>query len=196
MVGNDIVDISLAKKQRSWQRVGFLGKVFTSDELVMIANAEDTVQMIWTLWSMKESVYKILIQQGHQRFFNPLKLKCMVSSSRHGSVTAFSQVFITQTRQMADYIFTIACTEEDLMSSRLSDVFLVSTNASIQSKYTHDRCLYKIAADKDWDLSLLEIRKTEKGVPKIYYHDNLSLISISLTHHGHFGAYTYMDDQN
>ena len=41
MIGNDIVDLKLAKNQSNWQRKGFLEKQFTEEE-------QKTILTIWT----------------------------------------------------------------------------------------------------------------------------------------------------
>ena len=60
MVGNDIVDLKHAALESNWQRKGFLNKVFTSSEKQYIQDAENPFQMVWLIWSMKESAYKII----------------------------------------------------------------------------------------------------------------------------------------
>ena len=63
MIGNDIVDLKLASIQSNWQRKGFLNKVFTKKEQTLILNASNSFEMVWLLWSIKESAYKVYIQQ-------------------------------------------------------------------------------------------------------------------------------------
>ena len=36
MIGNDVVDLELAKKESNWQRRGFLSKIFTKNEQRLI----------------------------------------------------------------------------------------------------------------------------------------------------------------
>ena len=44
MIGNDIVDLQLAKKQSNWQRKGFLDKQFTVSEQEEIARSKNPFQ--------------------------------------------------------------------------------------------------------------------------------------------------------
>ena len=41
MIGNDIVDLNLAKTESNWQRKGFLEKQFTDSEINEILNSEN-----------------------------------------------------------------------------------------------------------------------------------------------------------
>mgnify|MGYP003583470498 CR=1 FL=1 len=41
MIGNDIVDLVLAKKESNWKRNRFLDKIFTIKEQVLIVDAEN-----------------------------------------------------------------------------------------------------------------------------------------------------------
>ena len=69
MIGNDVVDLNLAKTQSNWERKGFLGKIFTKKEQEFIFNTKSSFEMVWLLWSMKESAYKIYFKKHSVRFF-------------------------------------------------------------------------------------------------------------------------------
>ncbi len=74
MIGNDIVDLALASLQSNWRRAGYLNKLFTQKEQDYILQAPNPDVMVWTLWTMKEAVYKIIIQQNGQRGYYPLRI--------------------------------------------------------------------------------------------------------------------------
>ena len=75
MIGNDIVDLNLAKTQSNWERKGFLKKQFTDEEQLSIHSSRNSFLEVWLLWSMKEAAYKCYSQQYQIRFFNPKKLE-------------------------------------------------------------------------------------------------------------------------
>jgi len=75
LIGNDIIDLSLAKTASNWQRKGFLEKQFTANEQQLILEAPNSFVMVWRLWSMKEAAYKIYTQQHIVRFFAPKKFE-------------------------------------------------------------------------------------------------------------------------
>jgi phosphopantetheinyl transferase (holo-ACP synthase) len=111
MIGNDVVDLILAKKESNWKRRGFLDKIFTADEQQLIASATDSEIMVWTLWTMKEAAYKIYNRESGIRAFIPLKIQCAVDiyTSRHqGIVTIDDKQYITRSGISKDFIHTIA----------------------------------------------------------------------------------------
>ena len=69
MIGNDIIDLSLAKIESNWQRRGFLEKQFTANEQKLILAAKNSFVLVWKFWSMKEAAYEVYVQQNEIRFF-------------------------------------------------------------------------------------------------------------------------------
>ena len=76
MIGNDIIDLTLAKLESNWQRKGFLEKLFTTFEQSLICNSENPEQMVWHLWSRKEAAYKIYHRETKIRAFIPMQIEC------------------------------------------------------------------------------------------------------------------------
>ena len=86
MIGNDIIDLKLAKKESNYLRAGFLEKQFSSNEQAIIKSTSNTFLLVWRLWSMKEAAYKVYTQQNETRFFAPKKFDCLISSDLNGFV--------------------------------------------------------------------------------------------------------------
>ena len=59
MIGNDIVDLVQARFQSNWKRKGFVQKIFTQKEQELIFSSKNPENMVWNLWTRKESAYKI-----------------------------------------------------------------------------------------------------------------------------------------
>ena len=76
MIGNDIVDLTLARRESNWKRSGFLDKIFTKRELLLILNTQNPEHMVWDFWSRKEAAYKIYNRQTGVRAFIALQLEC------------------------------------------------------------------------------------------------------------------------
>jgi phosphopantetheinyl transferase (holo-ACP synthase) len=112
MIGNDIVDLALAKKESNWQRDRFLDKIFTVNEQLLIANAENPEIMVWNLWSRKEAAYKIYNRETGIRGFFPLKLECSFENTTFGTVSIKEKIYFTQSRIENDSIYTIAVAEK------------------------------------------------------------------------------------
>jgi phosphopantetheinyl transferase (holo-ACP synthase) len=108
LIGNDVIDLSLAKTQSNWQRKGFLKKLFSNDEQQLILEALNSFEMVWRLWSMKEAAYKIFTQQHSVRFFAPKKFECKLTQGSKGVVCYQGQQFYTSSIINQQYIFTKA----------------------------------------------------------------------------------------
>jgi len=108
MIGNDVVDLALTEQESNWQRKGFLEKIFTVDEQLRIENAADKPVLIWTMWSQKEAVYKILRQKGASRGFYPLKIACLNAEN----VRYQNEDFYTKTSKVETSLQTLAVTKK------------------------------------------------------------------------------------
>lgn len=116
MIGNDIVDLALARKESNWKRKGFLDKIFTQKEQSLIANSEDPDVMVWNLWSRKEAAYKIYNRETGIREYIPMQLACFYKSETTGTVSCNGRIYHTETIVTNDFVYTIATVKPDLFS--------------------------------------------------------------------------------
>ena len=112
MIGNDIVDLALALKESNWKRPGFLDKIFTIEEQILIDNAMNPDEMVWNLWSRKEAAYKIYSRQTGIRAYIPTQLVCIYENDSLGKVICRGNTYYTKTSITADKIHTIAVVEK------------------------------------------------------------------------------------
>lgn len=108
MIGNDIVDLALAKKESNWKRKGYLDKIFTVSEQLLIQKSTNQELAIWNLWSRKEAVYKIILQKGGKRGYYPRKIACLDLNLENGMVEFENQIFYTITIVKNESIYSIA----------------------------------------------------------------------------------------
>ena len=108
MIGNDIVDLALAEKESNWKRKGFIDKIFTIQEQLLIKSSVNQEIIIWDLWSRKEAAYKIYNRQTGIRKYNPIQFECFDLNLEIGKVVFENQVFYTKTEISSEYIYTIA----------------------------------------------------------------------------------------
>lgn len=111
MIGNDVIDLVLAKKESNWKRKGFLDKIFTEGEQLFISKAENSETMVWNLWSRKEAAYKIYNRQTGIRAFIPRQLECFDLEKNLGKVICNGRVYFTKTTITSDCIETVAVTD-------------------------------------------------------------------------------------
>lgn len=106
MIGNDVVDLALAKVESTWQRKGYLEKLFTLKEQKLISESKNQTEIVWILWSRKEAVYKIIRQQNGERGFYPLRIENL---EYEFGVVCFEKVhFYVKTTIVDDCIHSIA----------------------------------------------------------------------------------------
>jgi len=184
MVGNDIIDLTKARETSNWEHSRFLDKVFTATEKEAIKNSEDPFQCIWRLWSMKESAYKIYVQQFRAPFFNPKKINCKQINSKKGSVIIKNETYTTLSKTTSSYIYTTAFSSESINSFSKK----IKIPEKKQRKKSHFQLLKMFSKLHQLDLSALKIKKCCLGIPSIYYKNKKLQHSISITHHGKFGG--------
>ena len=192
MIGNDIVDLGLAMKEGTWKRPGFQKKVFAVEEQKLIAHSSKAFLLIWRLWSMKESAYKLYIRLGGKRFFNPSKLVCKVESKTRGSVRVDDQVFTTSSLIEDDYVFSTAAIKAT-QPFQSQVIELQSSNYEIQSRDTKSGALTQVAKQRSFNLEAMEIRKSPSGVPEAFHQGLKIPIDLSLSHHGKFGVFSILN---
>jgi phosphopantetheinyl transferase (holo-ACP synthase) len=183
MIGNDVVDLQLAKTQSNWQRKGFLEKQFTLEEQQAILNSKNPFLQVWLFWSMKEAAYKCYVQEHQKRFFAPKKLECSLTNENEGFVSFEDKKFYTTTFLSAFFLFTIAKeTQEQII------IF-----SAIGSPKTIDIDLKKKLTEETGILSEeIEKRKTAIGAPLFYHQKELLTKSCSISHHGNYGAFAFI----
>jgi phosphopantetheinyl transferase (holo-ACP synthase) len=159
MIGNDIVDLALARKESNWKRNRFLDKIFTKNEQLLISNAENPEVMVWNLWSRKEAAYKIYNRQTQIRAYIPLRLECfnldIIDGISYGKVLLKNSVYFTKTEITAQFIHTMA----------------------VENVQDFDK------------IKTLENRKNiriNNGVPSYFDNENSVARPVSISHHGRF----------
>lgn len=186
MIGNDIVDIAEAIEKSNWQRPRFLEKLFTIKEQELIQNTENPFLMVWRLWSMKESAYKLYIQRYPSRFYSPKQFACEINDSQ-GKVRYKDFMCYVKTSITPQYIIS---------ESRLVKVNMVSECIEMkthspknQSETIKAQLLSTIAQQFNIIKEDLTILKSGFGIPSVYQNSKKLNIGISISYHGNYGAY-------
>jgi len=191
MIGNDIVDLEIANVQSDWQRKGFLDKIFTKNEQVMIEGSKNPFQLVWLLWSMKESAYKCHSQKGKTRFFAPKKLECELTSENEGLVLINNECYDTNSRISSNYILTAASNTHHAMVEQ--DFFkLKEITYAASSNAVHHKLKKAISKSMKVSIDALSIKKNALGIPKLYQNEKQLQVSFSMSHHGNYGAYSIL----
>jgi phosphopantetheinyl transferase (holo-ACP synthase) len=194
MVGNDIIDIAKTQRTTNWERPGFLNKIFTAEEQAYIMKSENSFITVWRLWSMKESAYKVYVQAGSERFFKPTALECKLDNStstsdfKEGTVKMGKMELKTVSSLNQNYIFTSASSS----NSKIATAILALERATVkeQSNFIHQQLLDVMAKENNLNRKALCLTKNKNGVPTLLYRNESLKHSISITHHGLYGAYS------
>lgn len=191
MIGNDIVDLEQARQESNWRRKGFLDKLFTPPEQQLIYDATDSDRMVWLLWSMKESAYKVAVRKTKTRLFAPVKLACSLHSSVEESANgcvSYGEIYQTRSLITSRYIATVAFAANT--TPAYSQVIIPFDTSDYQ---THYQCLRQTIRQHSSALFQtteheIHINKDSLGVPVLTIGDSAT-VPISISHHGYYGAY-------
>lgn len=181
MIGNDIVDLNLAKTQSNWQRKGFLEKQFTDFEINEIVNSANPFLKVWLFWSMKEATYKCFVQKHQKRFFAPKKFSCKIVSETKGIVEIDSEKYYINYLISNNYIESIA--KEDKVKKMVSKLYLVDKNDS-STKIIDDKLLSFFGDDT-------QLQKNDLGIPYLTQNNKKLDVSVSKSHHGSYGGFAF-----
>lgn len=183
MIGNDVVDLNLAKTESNWKRKGFLEKQFTDFEIDKILNSENPFITVWLFWSMKEAAYKCYVQEHKKRFFAPKKIACEMISESEGIVNIQSNIYSINCLISNNYIHSFASKSND--KKMVTKLFFINKK-KYKTKITNQNLLSNFSDD-------VQLQKNELGVPYLVYQQKKLQISISISHHGNYGGYAILN---
>lgn len=191
MIGNDIVDLALAKRESNWRRRGYLDKIFTPHEQHLIQTATNPDQLVWLLWSMKESAYKLAVRRSQNRVFAPAKIACEIIS--RGSETATGNVFYNgacQTKSVITprYISTVAFTSNAIPAPEQFTVLFETTNHQTHQRQIREQIRQHSAWLFDTPEGEILISKDSIGAPLLTV-GNSAPVPLSISHHGLYGSF-------
>ena len=181
-IGNDIVDLGLAKVQSNWQRKGFLEKQFTQKEQKESLASENPFLKVRVFWSMKEAAYKCYTQKVKKRFFAPQKFQCTLTSNEKGIVVFEELKFYITIFLNTFYIHTIA--NEVKNSDKITSAICTPNTVNIAIRKTLEKKTAFLFKE-------IEKRKTIIGAPLYYFKEKLLTNSCSISHHGNYEAYAF-----
>lgn len=172
MLGNDIVDLQLAAQQSNWRRKGYLEKIFTEQEQLLIAKASDKDKMVWLLWSMKEAAYKIVSIEIGERFYSPKNFECtpnFIDYKINGKVLFEGFCLETFSDVTKDYIVTTATAEHN----RKIEAYLFDNSTNYMEYFN------KLSQQ-------FMLLKNETNLPTILDLSTEEFCPASVSHHGRY----------
>ena len=180
MLGNDVIDLRLAKTQSNWKRSNYLSKVFSLNEQDIIYNSDNADLMVWLMWSMKEAVYKIVNRQTGIRVYDPKAFICgfdLNGSKAKGSVDYFGEKFLTRSEVAQNYVHTLS----------------FKTCASYEKcRIIHAKNCTDYLTLFNRDHNDLFLQTDESGLPEIFSKQAMTHHITTISHHGNFLFIAYL----
>ena len=195
MLGNDIIDIKEARRTSNWQRKGFLDKAFTSNEQKVIKESLNPFYLVWRFWSMKESAYKVSIQFGLGRSFNPSSIQCTIISSEVGLISIGDLCLYSETKVSKDYILSLV---SSINTNKITTKVLKipALNLHMQKEVLHQQIIAQVSTEYNYDKDYLRVQKTNLNVPYISHKNKKIASHISISHHGRYGVFSLSSKLN
>ena len=187
MIGNDIIDLNVAKINSRWQEQRFLDKLFTQEEQQFILNDDCRYQNIWRLWSMKESAYKIKSRNLRLSIFNPKSLRCEITSETSGTVAFDNYTVSTTTENNSNIIYTTAHLQGIYQTTEYFE--LKQLSQSYQSEQLKKKAIQAFGQLKSVSEKDISIEKDDFRVPKFFINQKAQANFLTLTHHGNYGGF-------
>ena len=187
MIGNDIIDLQLAARQSNWKRKGFLDKLFSREEQCLVFDSAAPFRMVWKLWSMKESAYKVHVRKTGERRFNPGRFSCEIMDQGKGLVHIDAQMYLTITEAQKDFIHTMA-RDPSFEQGLISHTTMIPGGGD-PGRILRRSLVRDLAERREMSVEGLEVKKNGLQIPEFYVHNRKLKDLCSLSHHGRFGAY-------
>lgn len=177
MIGNDIVDLKLARNENKSGNTRYLEKVFSAEEIDKILSSKDPETILWRLWSMKETAYKAHQRNfGFKKILNPIKFKCDLDS---GIVEIDSCKYLVETTVTSKYIHSFISSETNkirILENKKDLKLDILNNLSEANHLNIQEIVYLKNANK---LPVYRLRSSKTELP------------LSLSHHGNFAALVF-----
>lgn len=197
MIGNDIIDLDYARQSSNWQRPGWLQKLFTPAEQQYILQSDDPEFTLWLFWSMKESAYKIIVREEQRRFFAPKQLHCTLALCKAnlsiGSVQFQSKTYTTKSTWDMTSIHTIASAAGKSEPMDLQHQVLVKPKGGEDRNWLYKKIITTLCSEAKFPAGTPRIKKNTLGIPQIFFDSTQQSSILSISHHGRFAAFAYME---
>jgi phosphopantetheinyl transferase (holo-ACP synthase) len=200
ITGNDIVALDAIDRMRTRQP-RFYSKILSGDEKELFSRTEGIGLMfdefVWLSWSVKESAYKYLKRRQPALVFFPTK--CVVekifSSAPgicRGRAVWGTHVLYFRSMIHSRYLSTVVSEEEEPGHHYWETARIDRSAYSAQSAAVRENALKQLDAispGKSW-----RIIKDPAGCPVAVADWTRTEIPVSLAHHGHYVAYSFITD--
>lgn len=219
-IGNDIIALKSINKQRTNQ-IRFYSKILSVSEQVLYYKQGfeelSFEKFVWLLWSVKESVYKYLKRSVPDLVFSPTKiiiqkieLPYRQTITKFGStqwenkgnescedfyrgiITFGPDIFYFRSKIHTELISTVVNDSENFENIWWGIKSIDAAAYEDQSKEVRAFALNKLNSALSGGNDNLSIEKCLRGYPVVLKEAREMDIFVSLAHHDHFIAYSFV----
>jgi len=209
-VGNDIVDLTTPDAQEKSKDVRFVTRVFTENERGLISGAAAPDQVLWSLWTGKETAYKVMqkLNPGitsapgryHVSLMGPVCMGTVGHTCVRGFVDTPAGVVHIMITRGPDYFHCIGTRDnENLLRSVIGNVYTLGNSRETPARISASvrTCAQgAIARCMNCKRDAIRIARIASdrglGPPIVYINDHRPNVDISLSHDGKFIAYAML----
>jgi len=207
MLGNDIVDLKDVDSKNLLNNTKFIQRVFTNLEQEIILHSSQPQVKAWIMWGAKEAAYKAISRYDRELVFSPVKFN---TSEDLSSILYKSTELALKTVSTNDYVYVEAYSKKikeeniithikhinDLKNDPFVQDFALPHSYNELSTFT--RAMALSVFNKIWYNQKIQIEnispETKKRIPLLKVNDEYTDTIISLTHHGSWCAFTYLEN--
>jgi phosphopantetheinyl transferase (holo-ACP synthase) len=182
MLGNDIVDLNhLPDAERSLS-LPYLSKICSDREIEKILNSNNPIFLLWRIWTMKESAYKIAIKLGAERAFNPKKFETFPIDEASGLVSSDFGTMLCETNNNELFMHTVAFLPKSKAYKSGEMLYADNQSAAVRHALIGDYLvLYPNAQNNEVIM--------QNGIPQLI--SDSDKIDVSLSHHGSYISWAF-----
>ena len=182
MIGNDLVDLRQAAIESNWKRKGYLAKICTPEEQLLVAEAVQPDKMLWLIWTMKEAACKIVQRKTGIRSYEPLNFCCgslnIGQTKASGMVSYFKDSFLIRSEVKSTFIHSVAVSA--VMDFEQLHLHYLKPGAAYKAAFNNSGLLYQLAG-------------TPSGIAELTHQLTGRKHAVSISHHGDYLAVIYSD---
>jgi phosphopantetheinyl transferase (holo-ACP synthase) len=188
-VGNDVVDLGDPENQPGAIHPRWDSRVFTAEELRVLATASWPHGTRWTLWAAKEGAFKAARKIDPRLSFFPRAFAVELLDDASARVVHEVGRFQVRLDVTVEYAHAVAALEGSLPAS--SRIGRLQDGVSASRQVRNLACL-AIGSSPDFEPSPVEI--SAAGVPAVSMGGVALEVDLSLSHHGRFMACAWRGD--
>lgn len=180
-IGNDLVYLNDPNAIASALNVRFVNRVLNKSEFSFI-DESNQVESFWTLWAIKESIYKVLVKQGELRFNNFKRIRVVSKGLRGDFISEYNgRKYYSSITINNGFVHAISSTDAKF-DSRLTTIIAKNQKSTLK------QCGEILEKKMN---GLVKHRYSANGIPEFLV--NNKLVELSISHDGEKLAFVFLN---